>query len=296
MTDSENIKGWRNLYSDIVNKYSTEQRKNWYSDAAKNYNKTRPRYSQQLIDRVLELAQLPSDASILEVGCGPGIATTAFARSGFNLVCLEPSPEACQIARQNCLEYPNVEILNTTFEEWELGTKKFSAVLAATSFHWVAPEIAYLKTATALEDRGRLILLWNTGVQPHDRLYQLLSPVYQHLAPSLAEFHDRERATSSENLIAFGQNVIDSGYFQDLVFEQSVCEATYSIDDYLALLSTYSPYIALEAEKRAILFASLTEVLQENGEKMIQGSYLSAFHLAHKEMLPTRGGERGEGR
>src|SRR5919199_1486233 len=94
-----------------------QQRKNWYSRVADAYNRVRPRYPTQLIDRAVELAKLPADAIILEVGCGPGTATTAFAQLGFSMVCLEPSQEAFQLARQNCAPYADVEIRNTTFEE-----------------------------------------------------------------------------------------------------------------------------------------------------------------------------------
>jgi hypothetical protein len=192
------------------------------------------------------------------------------------------SQASYQLARQNCVQYPNVEITNTTFEEWELEPQRFNAVLAATSFHWVSPEIGYPKAAAALQDNGSLILLWNTGAQPNNEVYQVLHEVYQTQAPSLAEYHDTERATQEENLRRFGQNVIDSGQFRDLVYEQLTCKVTYSIDDYLALLSTYSPYIALDPQKRESLFKGLREMLERNCGRSIQVSYLSAFHSAQK--------------
>lgn len=96
-------------------------RKTWYSAAAEAYNKARPRYPKMLINRVVELAQLPDDAIILEIGCGPGTATVTFAQLGFSMLCLEPNPDFCQIAQQNCAGYPTVEIQNTSFEEWEPG-------------------------------------------------------------------------------------------------------------------------------------------------------------------------------
>ncbi|WP_017318536.1 class I SAM-dependent methyltransferase [Mastigocladopsis repens] len=257
-----------------------EQRKNWYSEVANAYNKVRPRYPQELICRAVELAQLPKDAIILEVGCGPGTATTSFAQLGFSMVCLEPSQEACQLARQNCAPYPNVEIRNTTFEEWELETERFHAVLSATAFHWVTPEIGYPKAAAALQDNGSLILLWNMTLQPQYEVYQVLNEVYQTLAPSLGRYEDR--ATQEQSLRRFGQNVINSGQFKDLVSEQLACEVTYSIDDYLRLLSTYSPYIALEPQKRNSLFEGLREALERNCSRNIQVSYLSAFHIAQK--------------
>ncbi len=255
------------------------QRKNWYSEVADAYNKVRPRYPHKLINHAVQLSQLPPNAIILEIGCGPGTATTAFAQLGFSMICLEPSQEACQLARQNCATYPNVEIINTTFEEWQLEAKKFNAVLAANSFHWVAPEIGYPKAATTLKDNGSLILLWNKEPQPSYEVYQALNEVYQVQHPSLSRYEDKE--TQEEILRWLGQNIIKSGLFKDLMYAQSACELTYSIDDYLALLSTLSPYIRLEQQQRDSLFAGLRKVLEKYG-KNLETSYLSALHIARK--------------
>ena len=257
-----------------------KQKRNWYSEVADAYNKARPRYPQELICRAVELAQLPADAIILEVGCGPGTATVEFAQLGFRMVCLEPSQSACFLARQNCLQYPAVEIKNTTFEEWELEAEKFNAVIAASSFHWIPSEIGNPKAAAALQDNGSLILLWNKEPQPPYEVYQALNEVYQAQAPSLARYEDRE--TQEEILRGLGQNMINSDLFKGIVYEQLACEVTYTIDGYLMLLSTLSPYIALEPQKRNSLFDSLREVLEKNCFRSFPASYLSAFHIAQK--------------
>lgn len=276
----KNFEQPKNWYNEVVDTYTLEQRNNWYSEVANAYHKTRPRYPQELICHAVEVAQLQNKAIILEVGCGPGTATAAFARLGFSMVCLDPSHAACQLARQNCANYPEVEIKNTTFEDWELKSEKFDAVLAATSFHWVSPEIGYPKAAAALKDSGFLILLWNKEPQPRYEVYQALKQVYQAHAPSLAHYENRE--TQEKILQGLGQNMINSGLFKDLVYEQLACEVTYRIDDYLKLLSTLSPYIRLEPQKRNSLFESLREVLEKNCGRSIQTSYLSAFHIARK--------------
>jgi protein-L-isoaspartate O-methyltransferase len=256
-----------------------EQRKNWYSTVADAYNKARPRYAKDLIARAVELAQLSPQATILEVGCGPGTATVAFAQLGFSMVCLEPSQELCQIARHNCTQYPNVEIRNTTFEESDLEAKSFNAVLAATSFNWITPEVGYPKVVDVLKDNGALVLLWNTAAQPQYEVYQVLEEVYKRHAPSLARYESKE--TQQESLKSFVQSVMDSGLFKDLVCEQVVCELTYSIHDYLALLSTYSPYLELDQKSLYSLFEGLQEKLEQFGES-IQLSYLCAFQIARK--------------
>jgi SAM-dependent methyltransferase len=212
-----------------------EQRKCWYSPAAEAYQQTRPRYPQAVIDRVVEIAQLSSDSTVLEVGCGPAIATPAFAALGCHMVCIEPNPDFYRLAQQACESYPNVELQNCSFEEWELQLQQFDAVLAASSFHWIPPGIGYPKAAAALRPEGNLILLWNKELQPHYEIYQKLSAVYEIHAPSQNRVYE-DRATQIAILDEMGQMAIESGYFQDMQSGHELVEITYSVDQYLMLL------------------------------------------------------------
>lgn len=253
-----------------------EQRRNWYSPVADVYYNARPAYSKELIDRSVVLAQLSSEASILEVGCGPGNATVAFAQFGFSMTCLEPNPDFCRLAQRNCTLYPNVTVRNTSFEEWELDAK-FDAVLAANAFHWIPPEIRYRKAAAALHDNGFLILLWNLTPEPKYEVYQAIEDVYQAYAPAFVRYEGAE--VQAEILRGFEQEVLDSGFFKELVVEQVACEATYSIDDYLKLLRTLRK---LEPQAKELLFAGLREKLEKFGDS-VQLSFLSAVHVARKD-------------
>ena len=276
-----NFEQIQNTYKNYRDDYSLEQRKNWYSEVADAYNRTRPRYPQELINRTVELAKISKNTQILEIGCGPGTATTEFAKLGCSMVCLEPSREACDLARENCQGFANVEIINTTFEEWELQPNRFDIVLAATSFHWVSPELGYPKLEQILKDDGNLILLSNKEPQPSYEVYQILDEVYQKHAPSLSRYEDR--GTHERILRGLGENVVKSGLFRDLVFECMECDRTYSIDDYLTLLSTLSPYIVLDSQKRGDLFNDLREALVKNLGDTIETSYISAFHILWKK-------------
>lgn len=267
-------------YEQIARDYTLQQRKDWYSNAAEAYDKTRPRYPSQLVRRAVELAQLPEMGRILEVGCGPGIATLAFARLGFSILALEPSAAACDRARRNCAEYSQVAIANTTFEAWELGTETFDAVLGATSFHWISPDIAYPKAAAALKDGGSLILLWNTPPQPNEELYSVLTDVYRTHAPSVKPYETRE--TQIKNLQRLGQVALNSGWFRNLVSQQMVFEVTYCVEDYLTLLTTLSPYIMLEPERRDALLTALKEALERHCGRALPLSHLSVLQVVAK--------------
>lgn len=258
------------------------QRQRWYSPAADAYNRTRPRYPQALIQQVIEIAQLSCHSSILEVGCGSATATTAIAPYGCSITALEPNPDFYQIAQQNCAAYPNVELCNVSFEEWIPEAASFDVVLAATSFHWIPATIGYPKAAHILQEPGYLILLWNKELQPTEAVYQSLQAVYQKYAPSLARYETQ--AQQEEILRKLGQIITDSGYFYPPISGQVKADVTYTVEDYLTLLNTYSPYLKLEPSTRTALFAELRDTITKQWGETLNLSYLSAFHIARKNL------------
>lgn len=258
-----------------------EERKNWYSPAAEAYNQTRPIYPQDLITQVINLAQLSCNSKILEVGCGPATATTSFVQLGSPMVCLEPNTDFFHLAQQKCQPYPHVELLNTSFEEWMLEVDSFDAVLAATSFHWIPPEIGYPKAAKALRENGYLILLWNKELQPSYQVNKSLYPVYEVHAPSLCDRYEN-RETQERILQGLGQIVVDSGLFKNLRSGQIESQVTYGADEYVTLLNTYSPYLQLDRSNREALFEKLRDKIERDFDGSLRLSYVSAFHLAQK--------------
>ena len=63
---------------------------------------------------------------MLEIGCGPGTATIEFAKllldndNDIQIVCVEPNPAFCEIARRNLAAYSNAVTIHTAaLEEWE---------------------------------------------------------------------------------------------------------------------------------------------------------------------------------
>ncbi|HEY9771998.1 MAG TPA: methyltransferase domain-containing protein [Coleofasciculaceae cyanobacterium] len=264
---------WKNIYR-------CADRSSWYSSVADAYDRTRPRYPAKILARMQETAQLQPGKTVLEIGAGPGVASIELAKSGAKIVCLEPSSSACELARLKCAAYPNVEFIATTFEEWDIAELKFDAVVAATSFHWVAPEVRTAKAAAALKDNGLLILLWNTPPQTSYEVFQSLVEVYQNYAPNLAIYEEHQ--DSAKHLAKIGEEVINSGYLRNLTSEQLISRVTYSINDYLGLLSTLSPYISLESKQRHLLLAELKRVLELNYGNDLELSYLSLLQIAYK--------------
>ncbi|MGB3788748.1 MAG: methyltransferase domain-containing protein, partial [Phormidesmis sp.] len=131
MSNDNKKTSWYDWYQSFDQTHSPEARRQWYNDAAQAYRWARPTYPDALIDRAIAKAGLTPKSSILEIGCGPGIATASFAARGLTMHSVEPSPAACKLARKSCEAYPQVTITNSTFESFGLDDRQFDAVLSS---------------------------------------------------------------------------------------------------------------------------------------------------------------------
>lgn len=288
---------WVSWYQSFDEKYGSEQRQEWYSEAATAYRWARPQYPDALIEKVWQQANLSPQSSMLEIGCGPGIATAAFAAKGLSIVAVEPSSAACELARKSCREgdaantsntqrpSQRVTVINSTFEDYSLAHQKFDAVLAATSFHWIPPEIACQKSAAALKPNGSLILLWATPPQPSEEICQYLSCVYEQYGLSeLGKEQHRTQDHYQGSFEIFAKAVNESGFFPTTSVDMQKHQSIYSIEKYLALLSTLSHYIALEEQLRNDLFIAIGERLAER----LETGALTTTHWFANQVAPLK--------
>ena len=60
-----------------------------FEQEADLYDEVQSGYPDELIEDILRLSGIPSDGSILEIGCGPGNATVSFAKRGYQILAIE---------------------------------------------------------------------------------------------------------------------------------------------------------------------------------------------------------------
>ncbi|WP_434975441.1 class I SAM-dependent methyltransferase [Streptomyces mesophilus] len=122
------------------------------TDAAR-YDRARPRYPAEMIDRIV--AQSPG-RSLLDVGCGTGIAARQFQAAGCTVLGVEPDARMAGFARSRGLD---VEV--SAFETWDPAGRTFDTVVSGQAWHWIDPVAGAAKAAAALRPGGRLALFWN---------------------------------------------------------------------------------------------------------------------------------------
>src|ERR1700731_3494000 len=114
-----------------------------FDDAASSYDRYRPRYPSALFDDLALVKDLSEDSRILEVGCGPGVATEEMIARGWSVLAGDPGAQLHKSAGDKLDEgHLAVEVL--TFDDWESRSRPFDVMFSAAAYHWVAPALRWV--------------------------------------------------------------------------------------------------------------------------------------------------------
>ncbi|GAA0460696.1 class I SAM-dependent methyltransferase [Streptomyces stramineus] len=145
-----------------------------FGSDAERYDRTRPRYPDALVDRIVAASPGPD---VLDVGCGTGIAARQFQAAGCAVLGVEPDARMAELARRF-----GVEAETAAFEAWEPVGRSFDAVVAGQAWHWIDPAAGAVKAARVLRPGGRLAAFWNVFRLPPD-LAEAFAAVYRRVIP-----------------------------------------------------------------------------------------------------------------
>jgi SAM-dependent methyltransferase len=136
-----------------------------FDEIAAEYDRYRPAYPDELVDRACQVAGIGRGDHVLEVGCGSGQLTRSLVARGLHVTALEPGTSLLALARQNLDGAGEVEFVNAQFEDAPLPREQFQAVFSASAFHWVDPKVSWQKAADVLAPGGTLALVQYCGLE-----------------------------------------------------------------------------------------------------------------------------------
>ncbi|WLQ65250.1 MULTISPECIES: class I SAM-dependent methyltransferase [Streptomyces] len=253
-----------------------------FGPVAEAYERFRPGYSPELVDRVLEYADQPVRTA-LEIGAGTGKATRLFAGRGIEVTATEP--DGAMLAELRGHVPAGVRTVRSAFEDLRPG-QRYGLVYAAAALHWTAPEGRWSRVAALLEPGG-VFASFGGPAQLSD------AAVKEAVSEARAPFMESDEVpspdgTPPENAMQWpGTELLRSEWFTGV--EQSVVEhrVTMSARDYVGLLSTISAYLVLPATEREQVFGQIMKVLPEAVEVTADVT----VHLArrvHEQPRPGR--------
>jgi len=253
-------------------------RKRSFDAVAKQYDAARPTYPAAVFDDLLSLSRIPAAGRILEMGCGPGIATLPLAQRGFRITCVELGENLAALARQRLAGFPLVEIVNAEFETWDPGDALFDAIVAFSSFHWLDSATRYELCASRLREGGALAVVQNRPVrrEGRDRFWIEIQEDYDAAVPH----PDNAPSPLPEEVGDLADEIAASGLFRPAEIRRHLWDVTYTADEYVAVIGTYSPNLALTPEVRDDLFARIRRRIDAEPGGRVTKTYLATLNVA----------------
>ncbi|MGY4302884.1 SAM-dependent methyltransferase [Bradyrhizobium sp. USDA 4369] len=248
-----------------------------FDQVADLYTRSRPHYPAALVDDVIALAGVKPGDPVLEVGCGTGQATRSFAARGLRITAIDPGPDMIRAARETLADLDNVELRESTFEAWPEDGARMRLIIAAQSWHWVAPEVRFAKAARMLSPDGSLAVFGHVPVGLP--------------APLLGSF----RAISLSHTGRWGPPpeawylpsgpfkgwFANSGLFGPVVHRCYPWRQPHSAASYVSVLSTRSDIRMLPAAVRDALLADITAAIVDFGGEFVM-DHETHLYLAHQ--------------
>ncbi len=135
-----------------------------FNELAEEYDRHRPSYPDELIDRACDAAALGPGERVLEIGCGTGQLTRSLLARGLRVTAVEPGAQLIARARTRLHDAGHVQFVNARLEDAPLPHAHYHAVFSASAIHWIDPEVSWQKAADALIDGGTLTLVSYFGL------------------------------------------------------------------------------------------------------------------------------------
>jgi SAM-dependent methyltransferase len=260
---------------------SREPLRRTFDSAAELYDAARPEYPDELVDDLIELSRLEPGDRLLEIGCATGKATRALLQRGFSVVCVELGAGLAERARRNLAGLP-VEIHVEPFETWESEAEAFGLVYAATAWHWIDPAVRYLKAHRLLRREGHLAFWSALHAFPSgfDPFFTEIQEVYDAIAES---YGDEWPPPPPEAIADAADEIEASSLFEDVRVRRYVWERSYTADEYIALLATFSGHITMDAAKREHLYREIRERIASRTEQRVRRHWYAILHVARRK-------------
>jgi SAM-dependent methyltransferase len=259
-------------------------RRGIFDEAAELYDRVRPSYPTALVDDLVALSGIPPTARVLEIGIGTGQLTRPLAERGYEIVGVELGAGLAAVARRNLEPFPSVTVVNAAFEEWELPRQQFDLVVAASSFHWLDPEMRVTKAADALRPRGALATIGTNHVAGGTEAFFVdVMACYERWDPTDSTGWPGYASPlpQADGIRSDSDELDRSGRFGPATFRRHLWDETYSSAGYIETLLTYSGHRALDEEPRAGLLECIRELIDTHYGGRIAKRYLFELRLAN---------------
>lgn len=236
-----------------------------FNEIPAEYDKWRPTYVSELYKDIMKFKEINQYSNVLEIGIGTGQATLPILEKGCFVTAVELGDKLAEFTRRKFSKYKNFDVKNMAFQAYECPPDSYDMIYSASAFHWIPEEIGCPKVYKLLKSGGIFARFANHPYKDkeNEELYAAMQEVYSRYMPSSPpepEYSEEQCKKRADDIKAYG--------FVDVNYKMYRRTRTFSAQDYVSLIGTYSDHRALEEKKRIEFINGIKNAIDSYGGKI----------------------------
>ena len=225
------------------------------------FDKFRPRYSQELFDSLIDYAKIGPGKKVLEIGPGTGQATEPILNTGCDYNAIELGEHLYAKMKEKFGDRPNFNIVNDDFITHDFEGQKFDLIYSAATIQWIPEDIAFSKTYELLTPGGTLAMLLtrseykSTNPALHDDIQKIYDAYFKPETPY------QQRGFQYQNATNYG--------YVDFEERDFYGKRKMTADEYVAFSGTHCDHMVIAEPYKTKFFEGLHNAVLAHGNKII---------------------------
>lgn len=241
-----------------------------FDTVAEQYEKFRPGYVDDLYKVIFEYYPVNADSNVVEVGIGPGQATMPVLKTGCRLTAVDPGERFSKLCKEKFKDFEGFSFITETFENTVFEEDTCDFLYSASAFHWIPEEVGYRKVFAMLKSGGAFARFANHPFRDKGNP-ELSDEIDEQYRKYYSVYHGKPHCPPAEYTEedAVQRAVIAEKYgFTDIQHHMFYRIRTFTAEEYIKLLGTYSDHIAIAEPVRIEFFSKIHDAIVRHGGKI----------------------------
>jgi ubiquinone/menaquinone biosynthesis C-methylase UbiE len=251
----------RELTEDDIRELEQDEFRRVFDTIPEQFDKFRPRYSEELFAFLNERAGIGPGKRVLELGPGTGQATEPVLRTGCEYHAIELGEHLYWKMLEKYGRLPNFNIVNDDFITHDFGDMKFDMIYSAATIQWIPQDIAFAKTFELLKPGGTLAMMLTSSEYKSDNepLYEKIQALYdQYYKPDIPYTHGKFQYTAAPE---YGYTEVERHEFKG--------KRVFNAEEYVAFSGTHCDHIVIPEPLRTEFFEGLRKAVLDAGDRVV---------------------------
>ena len=240
---------------------SEEEFRRIFDTIPDQFDKYRPRYSEELFAFLNTRAGIGPGKRVLELGPGTGQATEPVLRTGCEYYAIELGEHLYLKMKEKYDRLSNFNIVNDDFITHDFGDAKFDMIYSAATIQWIPEKVAFGKTFDLLKPGGTFAMMLTQSEYRSDNepLYEEIQALYdKYYKPSIPYTHGGFRYTAANE---YGYTDVEKYEFKG--------QRVFNAEEYVAFCGTHCDHIVIPDDIKKVFFEGLRNAVLKAGDRIV---------------------------